>query len=217
MASILLNINGQPIKSKKEISVLGIIFDSKLQWGPQVANAITKSARALNAISLIRNYFNQEELLKLVTSNYYSILFYNSEIWHLPSLKQSLKNSLLSASARALKLCAKSVDLWMLSFAHLHEMVGRATPNQMMTYKLALQLYKTFNYRCPTMDWVSLNFNQIMGTRQKKFSINMTNSKKVGMNALSNRLWYLNGKIDTDWLNHSFDTFKVNCKKLLLQ
>ena len=59
--------------------------------------------------------------------------------------------------------------------------------------------------------------SQIMGTRQKKFSINMTNSKKVGMNALSNRLWYLNGKIDTDWLNLSFDTFKVNCKKLLLQ
>ena len=56
-----------------------------------------------------------------------------------------------------------------------------------------------------------------MGTRQNKFSINMTNSKKVGMNALSNRLWSLNGKIDTDWLNLSFDTFKVNYKKLLLQ
>ena len=53
------------IKSKKEINILGMIFDSKSQWGPQVANAITKSTRALNAISLIRNYFNQEELLKL--------------------------------------------------------------------------------------------------------------------------------------------------------
>ena len=134
----------------------------------------------------------------------------------MPSLKQSLKNSLLSASAWALKLCAKSADLWMLSFTHLHEMAGCATPNQMMNYKLALQLYKAFNYRCPTMDWVSFNFNQFMGTRQKKFSINMTSSKKVGMNALSNQLWYLNGKINTNWLSLSFDTFKVNCKILLL-
>ena len=94
-------------------------------------------------------------------------------------------NQLLSASTKALKLCAKSVDLWMLSFTHLHEMAGRATPNQMMDYKLALQLYKTFNYRCPIVDWVSLNFNQIMGSRQTKFSIYMTNRKKVGMNALS--------------------------------
>ena len=73
MACIDLNINGQVIQSKKEINVLGIIFDSKLEWGPQVANPITKSTRALNAISLIRNYFNQEELLKLITSNVYSI------------------------------------------------------------------------------------------------------------------------------------------------
>ena len=104
----------------------------------------------------------------------------------------------------------------MLLFAHLHEMAGRATPNQMINYKLALQLYKFFKYRCPTMDWVSLNFNQIMGTRQKKFSINMTNSKRVGMNALSSRLWYLNWKIDTDWLNFSFNTYKVNCKKTVI-
>ena len=74
----LISIN-KIIKSKKEINVLGIIFDSKLQWGPQVANAITKSTRALNAISLIRNYFNQEELLKLITSNVYSILFYKKD------------------------------------------------------------------------------------------------------------------------------------------
>ena len=67
-------------------------------------------------------------------------------------------------------------------------MAGRATPNQMMHYKLALQLYKTFNYRCPIVDWVSLNFNQIMGSRQTKFSINMTNRKKVGMNAVEQTL-----------------------------
>ena len=56
-----------------------------------------------------------------------------------------------------------------------------------------------------------------MWTRQTKFSINMYNRKKVGMNAFSNRLWYLYGKINTGWFNYSFDTYKVNCKRLLLQ
>ena len=110
-------------------SLLGVIFNSKLQWGPQVAAACTRASGALSAISLIRRFSNQQELLQLVTSNFYSILFYNSEVWHLNTLNQSLKNSLLSISAKALKICAKSSDVWMLSYPNLHEMAGRATPD----------------------------------------------------------------------------------------
>ena len=42
-----------------------------------------------------KKYFNTTELLQLITSNFYSILYYNSEIWHLPSLKGNLKGKLL--------------------------------------------------------------------------------------------------------------------------
>ena len=42
---------------------------------------------ALSAIRLIRNYFNTDELLKLITSNFNSILYYNSEVWHLRTLQ----------------------------------------------------------------------------------------------------------------------------------
>ena len=30
------------------------------------------------------------------------------------------------------------------------------------------------------------------------------------MNGLPNRLWYMNGKIPFDWLNLTFDNFKIN-------
>ena len=43
-------------------TTLGIIFDSKLQWGPQISNTLTKANTALNAIRLIRNYLNSNEL-----------------------------------------------------------------------------------------------------------------------------------------------------------
>ena len=72
-----------------------------------VAHCISKSSKALTAIRLIRRFFNTKELLQLVTSNFYSIFYYNSEIWHLNSLKHNLKNKLLSASAKALKICIK--------------------------------------------------------------------------------------------------------------
>jgi hypothetical protein len=40
------------IKSKSEICVLGVIFDSKLHWFNHISSAITKSTRALNALKL---------------------------------------------------------------------------------------------------------------------------------------------------------------------
>ena len=102
---IALKISELTLTSKPFMNVLGVIFDTKLQWAPQVNQSFKKSASALNAIRLIKRFFNTTELVQLVTSNFYSILFYNSEVWHLPSLKNTLKQSLLSASAKALKLC----------------------------------------------------------------------------------------------------------------
>ena len=85
--------NNQVLNSKKQMNVLGVAFDSKLSWQPHVANAIAKSKIALHAIHLIRKHFKEAELLQLITSNYYSILYYNSEIWHLPSNSHNLKST----------------------------------------------------------------------------------------------------------------------------
>ena len=216
VASLNIVIKGVNVTISREINVLGVVFDAKLQWGPQVKRALTRATKALNAISLIRMHFSQQELLLLVTSNYYSVLYYNSEVWHLPTLNQSLKKALITSSARALKMCAKSSDMWMLSYKSLHEMTGRSRPQEIMNYKLALQLYKTINNQTPSRDWVNLNFKTILTSRTTTFSINKSNQRRVGMNILSNRFWYLNGKIKLDWMNLSFDTFKIKCKKLLL-
>ena len=63
--------------------VLGVIFDQKLQWSDRVAHCIAKSNKALTAIRMIKRFFSTQELLQLITANFYSILYYNSEIWHL--------------------------------------------------------------------------------------------------------------------------------------
>ena len=78
--TVTLNINGSNIRSKKNINVLGILFDSKLQWNDQVAHAINKYNSALHCIRLIKYHFTPEELKQIITSNFYSILYYNSEI-----------------------------------------------------------------------------------------------------------------------------------------
>ena len=216
IAAINISVNGVQVRTRNVINVLGVLFDSKLRWGPQVQRTVQKAEKALNAIRLIKNYFEQSELLQLITSNFYSVLYYNSEVWHIPSLHQSLQRSLLTASSKALKVCAKSSDLWMLSYNELHEMAGRATPMQLREYKIALQLYKTMDVQIPETDWINLNLNAVITSRQTKFITIKTNRVRVGMNAFSNRAWHINDKINMDWLNLSYNSYKVKCKKLFL-
>ena len=88
---VKIKINTIQVTTKKSMNVLGLTFDSKLQWHIQVQNSINKRKSALNALHLIRKYFTKTQLLQLITSNYYPILYYNAEIWLLPCLSPPLK------------------------------------------------------------------------------------------------------------------------------
>ena len=110
-----------------------------------------KFKKALNAIRLFNRFFSTTELLQLITSNFFSVLYYNSEIWHLHSLKSNLKKMLLSASARAVKMCVKFKTDY-LSFIWIHSMYNRATPEKFLLYKHALTLFKLINTNDYTME-----------------------------------------------------------------
>ena len=213
---IQININNTIINSKPHINVLGVTFDSKLQWHEQVASTISKSNKALYCIKLIKKYFTANELCQLITSNFYSVLYYNSEIWNIPSLNAKLKQSLLSVSANALKNCTPSYHS-LMSFQRLHTVNKRATPMQMSQYKHAITLFTIFNTQEPIMDWIDLNFQQTFN--QRNFKIQFVNSAvyKVGQNILCNRFTILNNKIEYDWLNTSKVSFKLKCKEIFLQ
>ena len=100
-----------------------------------------------------------------------------------------------------------------MSFNNLHFIYKRATPESFLLYKHALSLFKLIN--CPIFqtEWVALNFNQILTSRQTKFFSAKANKRKVGLNALANRFFILNNRIPLDWFKMSIDTFKVHCKK----
>ena len=212
---INLVINGNIINSKPTMNVLGIIFDSKLQWGPQVENAILKSNKAKHAIMLIRKFFNKQELNTLLTSNFFSVLYYNSDVWHIPSLNPRLKQQILLASARALKLCTSNYNLTM-SFIQIHTLNNRATPNQLMLYKHALLLYKIWNDKIYSDDWLSLNFQQNFNVRNSTVKLIDTSNLKIGKNIAVNRLMVINGLIEYDWLNLSINAYKIRCKTKFL-
>ena len=133
--------------------------------------------------------------------------------WHLPSLKPTLEQSLLSASAKALKNCINRFHA-STSFKNINILCNRATPNQIMKYKLALCLYKLYNIDFNSLEFALLNFNQVITSRQLTFATLKSNRMKVGINSLANRFHHINGNIPFEWLDSSFETFKVKCKRM---
>ena len=104
----------------------------------------------------------------------------------------------------------------MVLFERIHSLNNRATPEQILSYKHSLALYRLYNCNKPTFEWCALHFNQILTSRQTKFKIQISNHLKVGLNALANRLFILNNQIPITWLDGGYETFKVKSKEMFL-
>jgi hypothetical protein len=156
---VTITVNGNDVVTKKEMNILGVQFDTRLSSDLQVSGAIQKANKALNAIKLIRKFFNTNELLK---SNYFSILYYNCEVWLLGSLKAKRPNSSLITIFKCNKndFSAFLYPKILLSFKTFHKKAKRATPKQFSKYKLATILYKIYNQCIPHDKWIHLPFNQ---------------------------------------------------------
>ena len=213
--TIELTINEKRVKSKKTINVLGILFDSKLQWSDQASKAINNSKKALHGIKILKRYLTKEETKMLLTSNFYSVLYYNCEVWLSSELKVHVKQQLLAASSRALKVINNVSDL-RISYLQLHIQEKRATPMKFVKYKLAVQLHKIYNRVDDNDDWLDMNEQQNFNARNENFHINDYSRAKIGRNVLCNRLTCLNGELKLEWLNLTSLAFKLKAKSIFL-
>ena len=210
---ITIKLNNREIKSKKAMNVLGVTFDSKLNWSLQVSNTITKSNKALCALRLIKRYMSPTEMKSLLTSNFYSILYYNSQIWLSPTLCRELKQHIMSTSANALRSCI-SLPNPFISFEAIHKHFKQSLPFQVGLYGISILLYKTFNDDGASSNWLDLTNQIIMTRRQQKFDIATSNNYKIGLNILANRLYYIRRTVDLDLLNLPYHLFKKEMKRI---
>ena len=195
------------------MNVLGVLFDSKLNWSMQVANSISKANKALFALKLIKKFFTQNEMRTLLDSNFYSILYYNAVIWLTPALKSDLKHDLLAASACALKSCLMK-DGFDISFVKLHKTHAKCTPEQIMYYQMSLKLHKLLNEHENHLCFEHVTvMDQIVCTgRQVNFQILRKFSTKIGLNTTANKLYPLSNLINLDRFNMSYVHYKKLAK-----
>jgi hypothetical protein len=84
------------------MNILGIIFDSKHTWRPQVAHAISKAKRALHANKIIKNTFLQLNLTPYLGQIFIQFSTITRRSGFLPSCVPNKKNRVFEASGKAL-------------------------------------------------------------------------------------------------------------------
>ena len=198
------------------MNILGLIFDRNLSWDKQYNNAIKDANHNLYAIKIVSKYFSSEEKQTLLTSLFYSKLYYGSEVWHIPGRTLAQNKKLKLASANALRSCNKSLTIYH-THTEIHSISKRALPDQMLKYKHAIAMYNLFKHCQPENEFLQMNFQLNQNPRINHMNFFSRQRYDCGKNILLNRLAHLNNMVDKTWLVQSIDTYKVKCKQLFLQ
>ena len=85
-----------------------------------------------------------------------------------------------------------------------------------MSFKHSLLLHKIFNNQIYAKDWLSLHFQQTFNSRNQTLRVFDTLKTKIGKNIVINRLKLINGKIEYEWLNLSWQSYKAKCKSIFM-
>ena len=209
-------IDNTRLTSTNTMNILGITFDSNLKWNQQYSKAIKEANSNLYAIKRIAKYFNKEERLMLLTSLFYSKLYYGSEVWHLPERTTTQNKMIKFASANALRITTNEITIYH-THTEIHQMTNRALPDQMIQYKHALMMYHLLRKCTPDNEFMFLNFQANLNQRLQYHNFLKIQNYNVGNNILLNRLCSLNNKINISLTNGSYLTYKLKCKEIFLK
>ena len=208
-----IKVDNSWIDSTQDMRVLGITFDSRLDWAKQVDESILKARKSAQALRRLKDYFTDKEKNTLVTSLVFSKMYYGSEIWLLPNLKERYFTRLYSQSGRSLKIVNKN-----MSYRLLHQTYSRATPKLFSLYQTSINYFDLLHN--PTlllneqenMQQVTLN-----DRRNIKQTFVRVNQSRAGLNNITNRLRSISNMLEKRWLNLSRENFMLLCKKHIVQ
>ncbi len=194
-----IKIGEEWINAKQEIGVLGIIFNSRLEWSKQVDKSILKARQSTQAFRRIKDYFTDREKKMLITSLVFSKMYYGSEIWLLPNLKERHFTRLYTQSGRSLKLINRE-----LSYRVLHVTYSRATPKILSLYQTCINYYDLLHNPMQLMiEQENLHYVTLNDRRNIKVTFVRTNQSRVGLNNITNRLRTVTNMLNKSWLDLS--------------
>jgi len=201
--------------------VLGIWFDREMRWQTQLRVVREKGKRLPAQLMFLRRRFSDEQISQVITSNYFSVLYYGSEVWY-DSLSFKDKNPISPIHHFPLRLIVRDFK-HRFSRKQLSFLTKRLRPRISMIIKLQ-------NALCQLSISVSLSifFMKLMSNsaiemraplRPRLFDSSRT---KIGHQSFANPVGRVARKLQFHWLDGNLtkdatrNPLLLKCNRLLL-
>ena len=209
-------IDNNKIKETDSVKYLGIIFDNKLNWAPQVTNITKKIASGCWAIANLRKFVDIKTLRVIYFSLVYSHLTYGISCWG--SAPKYLINKLFVKQKWALKVITRSDYLapstplfYRLKLLKLVDIQKLKIAIEIRRLIITDQLHK---FKIQTGQ--SLHHHTTRSTIKGNFAIPMANTN-IGKSTLRFKGAVIWNDIPDDLRNLSISQFKFKYKNWLIE
>jgi len=214
--ALTIIVDNKPVTSSKTMKCLGVLFDNKLTWTEHINETIKKVQGVQFGLTRLKKYFEQEELLRMVTTLGLSKLYYGAPVWLSRGLNDVNLRKLLSVSANLIKACITRSDWALISYIDLHQMAGKATPTMMSDYFQATALHKIVETQTPDLVWTKLQMNYRMNRRTNSITFGNGSISIYGKNNLANRVQHVSNRLPPGWEGLTTNAFKTMAKRVFM-
>ena len=139
-----MEISGYKIEARKQVKLLGVIIDDKLEFSAHVSSIYKKASLKLHALARISNLMSKEKLRVLMKAFIESQFGYCPLIWMYHG--RVLNNKINKLHERALRIVYKENDI---TFDELLVMDESFKVHQRNIQKLGLEMFKVKNKLSP--------------------------------------------------------------------
>jgi len=196
--NVCIEVDAVNLASVDSMNILGVTFDKRMSWEAQLHRVSGRCRSLRPALRILSRKLNRKEFLKIVTSHYYSNLYYCSELWFHP-LTCRLKKKINYVHFFPLQLALKDFKRE-ISYKNLCLLTQRADPTEVNDYKLAKCLISISNNCTPFSLFQDLLVNAVSENRNqlKPWFID-TSRTRIGRQSFSNRVTNVSKRLDFDW------------------
>jgi len=212
-----VDIAGTIVRSRQSMKVLGIFFDDKLSWETHIHCLINRANSKLSVLRKIKKYFNKDQFLRILTAQFFSVIYYGSAIWLTSNTKASLWKLIASIHYKALRI-AVSDHRNNINREKLDVLWQRASPKQWSKYAMASIVIKTITNQEPQGVYNLIKETLYTERRFPEVAKFYNNAKgKIGRQKIGNNLDFMNA-IKDKWLGENLrpDAIRRILKKTYL-
>jgi len=212
---LTVELEGKPVTSSTTLNVLGMTFDCQMSWETQLSRSIQSCQRLKPALRALKKKLSSKELIQVITSHYYSRLYYGAEVWY-PCLTKRLRDKISAVHHYPLRLVLNDFKR-SLSRKTLAKRTNKANPDQLVNLKTAKCFISICTNCSPFTLFHELLSHAVIENRRPRrpWFLDMSR-KRIGRQSFANRVGNLSKSLQFDWLTDeplSNDSLRRQLKK----